>query len=294
MRKVWSHGLGILICAALLAAGCESKTAEERGAELAKDKLDFVKGAAGVLNQEGKDVGESSGKGVGDLIKGLGSGVKDVVFSTVPVQVASESASSGIAVGKATESGTEGGKRMVDVYLTFSTPFDGRLRLRAFEAGEVETGSAEIEGNVHRKAGESGTFRFGFDESIRLSKVQSCALVTLPAEKRLRLDPGATEAGLEADRFQEKTAEGKYEVSLYTVFKQAFKGTAQLRLFDADNREMARSETSAKIDQAADSSSDVVFAITQPIDAARVDVYELHATPAPVKRKAKTKTPAKP
>jgi len=291
MRKLLKLGPGILICSALLAGACEEKTAEERGAEMAQEKLDLVKGAAGVLDQQGNAVGETAGRGVGDALKGIGSGLKDVVFAQVPVKLAAGAAESGITVGKATEGDNAGGKRMVNVYLTFAKPFDGRLRLRAFEAGDVETGRADaIDGNVHRKAGDGGGFAFAFDETVRLSKLERCDLETLPTEKKLRADPGAAEAGIEANQLTETVRDGKLEVSLYAIFRKAFKGTAELRIFDADDKEIGRSEPTPKLDQAADSSSTIAFEVTAPIDQAKIETYEFHVATARGKAKTKTKT----
>ncbi len=69
------------------AVGCDKRTAEEKGRDYASKRVGFAQGVANVLEEKGKGLGLSAGKGVGELVKGAGAGVKDVVYAPVKVEL---------------------------------------------------------------------------------------------------------------------------------------------------------------------------------------------------------------
>jgi hypothetical protein len=76
MRRLWVMKLTLVSC---LLMACDQRTPEEKGKDYANEKLGFVEGAAQVLKEKGNSLGQTAGKGLTELVKGFGSGVKDVV-----------------------------------------------------------------------------------------------------------------------------------------------------------------------------------------------------------------------
>src|SRR5687768_5157346 len=91
------------VCCLVLVAACDRRTPEEKGKDYAEEKLGFVEGASKVLENRGKGIGQSVGKGVGDVVKGTGSGVKDVIHSAVKVESGADLGGSGVKVMQAHE-----------------------------------------------------------------------------------------------------------------------------------------------------------------------------------------------
>ncbi len=211
---------------ALLALGCDERTPEEKGQDYADEKLGFIEGAAEQLSERGKGIGTSLGKGVGELVKGTGSAVKDVVHPPVSVSLSAQTKPLGLSIGQATEGSDEADNREVVVHLSATKPYSGKLSLSAFESDEAhkaKKASAVIVSNpVDIAPGKSSVVRFQFDSSVRLSKMKQFEL-TLEASKQLELDEKVTAREIKLQQLTEtRTPEG-LEVSLYAIFEKPFR-----------------------------------------------------------------------
>jgi hypothetical protein len=255
----------------VLAAACDKRTAEEKGKDYAEEKLGFVEGAAKVLEDKGKGLGKSVGKGVGDVVKGTGSGVKDVVHPPVKVELGSELASSGIKILQAHEGDALGDTRGVLVYLDFPQRFEGRLRLHAVGEKQAELGRAELPGTLSQAAGSQRTMTFPFPGDMRLSQVASYVLHA-GVSKTIALDSGLAESGIALSQLKE----AGQEVSVYAVFDKAFTGGLQLRAKSAEGAELGRSPATKKLSYTADDAEYLAFKFDARVPMENVATYTLH------------------
>jgi hypothetical protein len=262
------------VCAAsLCVVGCDDRTAEEKGRDYAEEKVGFAEGAAGVLEDKGKGLGESIGKGVGDLVKGTGSALKDVVHPPVTVKPAPGMEEKGIRVIQAHEGEDDLDKRNVVAYLEFPKAFHGRLQLRAFDAEGQETGRSDVSPNVSQAAGTNENVTFGFPGDMRLSKVDHCLLHAL--------EPKTVNTGLPGVKVSQLKEDGQ-QVSVYVVFEKSYRGGLQLRAANRAGEEIGRSEPTSKLAQDADTASHLSFTFDANAPLADSASYALHkAKPKP-------------
>ena len=70
----------IMAVAVLLAAltGCSKQTAEEKGAALATEKIDLVKGVGSALEEKGAQAAESLTSGLGKVVQGVEKGIASI------------------------------------------------------------------------------------------------------------------------------------------------------------------------------------------------------------------------
>lgn len=249
----------IALCAltpALLASGCDKRTAKERGRDYAKEKVEYAEGAAGVLEEKGKGVGKSAGKGIADLVKGAGSGVKDVLYAPVKVAVDPALAGPGLRVLQANETGPGESAPKITVNLEFPKAYEGRLQLRAFasEGEGKESARSLLTPGLTQAAGSTAEVVFAFPGQTRLSSIDHCVLVGLPP-KTAALDKGLAGSGIALSQLRE----AGNQITLYVVFDKPFRGGLQLRAYADDSRELGRSEPSAKRSQSRDTASHMTF-----------------------------------
>jgi hypothetical protein len=270
-------GLGVLTCCVLLGA-CDKRTPEEKGKDYAEEKLGFVEGAAKVLEDKGKGLGKSVGKGVSEVVKGTGSGVKDVVHPPVTVEVGSDLSGTGIKVQQAHEGDALGNTRGVVVYLDFPQRFEGKLRLSALADGGSELGRAELVDGLSQPAGSQKNLTFPFPGDMRLSQVKNYVL-HVGVSKSVTLDAGLADSGIALSQLKEQGT----EVSVYAVFGKPFAGGLQLRAQSAEGTELGRSPASGKLTYAADSASYLSFQFDARTPFDNVAKYTLHSV-APAKQ----------
>jgi len=277
MLNRWSVGL---LCGLVLLSSCDKRTAEEKGKQYADEKLGFVQGAAEVLEKNGKKLGQTVGKGVGEVVKGTGSGVKDVVHAPVSVSVAGELAGAGLKVLQAHEGEDSAAGRGVVVLLDFAKHFEGKLRLQALAAGGVEVGRAEPPESLNEPAGAQKSLVFAFASDVRLSKVESYVL-RAGVSKLLAVDASVEKSGVILSQLKENGS----EVSVYVQIEKAFEGGLQLRARTAEGAEVGRSEPSERIEREAQSGGYITFKFDARTPLSSVNQYTLYAvTPAKPKQ----------
>jgi hypothetical protein len=271
MSKPWVR-YASLVCLPVVTIACDRRTPEEKGKDYANEKLGFVEGASKVLEEKGKGIGQSVGKGVGDVVKGTGSGVKDVINSPVKVELAPDMGSSGVKIMQAHEGDQSGGARNVVVYLDFPQRFEGRLRLHAISAEKSEIGRADFADNVVQAAGSQKNMTFPFAGDMRLSKVEHYVLHMTPP-KNVALDAALADSGIGLSQLKEQGS----EVSIYLVFAKAYSGGLQLRAKTAEGTEIGRSEASAKLKQDVDSAGFFSLKFDDRAPLSTATQYSLHA-----------------
>jgi hypothetical protein len=257
-------------------AGCDKRSADEKGKAYAEQKLGFMEGAAKVLEDKGNGLGKSVGTGLGQVVRGTGSGVKDVVNPPVKVVLGNELSSSGIKVLQAHEGDASGDTRGVLVYLDFAQHFEGRVRLHAFAKGNAELGRAELGDALNQAAGSQKYLTFPFPSDMRLSQVESYVL-HIGSSKTVSLSSSLEQSGIALSQLKEQGV----EVSVYAIFGKPFSGGLQLRAQNAEGAEVGRSPSTAKLTFAADSASYLSFKFDARTPFENVTQYTLHdVTPA--------------
>ncbi|MGC4092952.1 MAG: hypothetical protein QM756_34715 [Polyangiaceae bacterium] len=275
---MWTHSRGWLVACSLVALlGCDKRTAEEKGTDYAKEKLGFVEGAAKVLEERGKGLGKAVGKGVGEVARGTGSGVMDVVNRPVKVELGSELADSGMKVLQAHEAGIDSSGRGVVVYLEFPKALELKLRLQALGENNAELARAELADTVSQAAGSQKNFTFAFPSDMRLSSVASYVLHA-GVIKAVTLDAALSDSGIALSQLKEQGS----EVTVYAIFSKPFNGGLQLRAQSGAGSELGRSPASGKLSYAADSANYLSFKFDARTPLDSVTQYTLHQV-APAK-----------
>lgn len=170
--------LALLGTAALLLAACDSRTAQEKGQDLAKEKLDFVQGIGNVVKGQGKDLGSTVGEGVGNVVTGLGKGI-DVSTQAKPVRLADPAVAKAVQVTRAQEMppAAEGGKsKGMSVYVVSEEGVDATLRLLALSAG-AEVGRSTAKVKIAK--GDASYVDFEFDERVPMGSVDQFTLAVV-------------------------------------------------------------------------------------------------------------------
>ncbi len=263
-----SYSALVLVPILLAGQACDKRTAEEKGRDLASEKLDLAKGAADVLKEKGGVLGKTTGQGVTDLIKGVGSGVKDSVNPPVKVELEKSASEAGVAVTSAHEGTGDATARNIEVYGTFAKPFRGRLELRAFDEQGAEIGQGVSEKQLDLPKDSVELLQFRFPVSMRFTHAKVYRLRSTAAS-----DFSLHEALTDIDVSQ--VNENATTVSAYFKFQKKFAGGLELRAYDSDGKEVGRSSPSAKLKQAPDSATYVEFTFDPRTPLTRTAKYEV-------------------
>jgi len=250
----------------MLAAACDSRTAKEKGKDYGDEKLGYAEGVADSLKEHGKSLGRKTGQGVGDLVRGVGSGVKDVAHPPVKVALEKECLAAGLKLERANEGKSHDGKTDVEVLITFTQPYHGTLELSAFDEKNERRGIGLVS-DLEILKPRTQLLTFAFPESTRLSDIARFTLKHRSLAQVI-LGEGAEELTVNGVK-----REGS-KVALYLMFPKKFKNALQLRLYDSEDKELGRS-SAVKLKVDADSAQyvDFEFDVRTPID--EVEKYRL-------------------
>lgn len=173
--KKWIKKISLLSLIALLMAGCMSKEekmkkAEEEGNEAVGLKAKFIEGAGNALQKEGKDAAESASKGVGEVVKGVNSGITESL-SEAPVILEPEFAANfdECRAEKIYASETDKTKK-VSIYLIAKNDFKGKIILKALDKNKKEIGRSSM--NVSISKDDAKYVDFVFDPRTPLMKAE--------------------------------------------------------------------------------------------------------------------------
>jgi hypothetical protein len=129
-------------------ASCKSKeeklqAAEDTGNTLAATKARLVKGVGEALQKEGKEAAEKVTQGVGEVVKGVGSGVEKGLLE-VKLDVQKELGPKGLSATRATRGDQGASAHAVSIYLVLEKPLKTSLELRAFDEQDREVGRTQV------------------------------------------------------------------------------------------------------------------------------------------------------
>ena len=130
---------------ALGTSACSRKSAEEKGVEMATEKLDLAKGIGSALEEKGSATAESLATGVGNVVKGIGKGVEKSGRS-VAVKDSVERAGLKITkVQNASVSSEGAAVHGLEAYVISDANVRGKLRVIAYDILDKEIGRAKID-----------------------------------------------------------------------------------------------------------------------------------------------------
>lgn len=166
-REHISHlclGLGLL--AAL--AACDDRTAEEKGAAMASEKIGMAQGIGDALEAKGGKASEALTTGIGSVFKGIEKGVDK---SGRSIAVDDTLAQAGLKIttvqnALADDKHTTHG---LDLYVVADANVRGKLRVLAFDSLDREIGRANVE--LVRAADEANYLRVPMGEQVSLSSI---------------------------------------------------------------------------------------------------------------------------
>lgn len=156
----------------LCVSACSQKTAEEKGKELATEKIDMAKGIGVALQEKGGAAAESVAGGVGNVFKGLEKG-----FVKAGKKIVSDPSieSAGLQITRIQESlhGENGKMHGLDAYILSKAPAKGKLKVIVYDIQEKEIGRTSIE--VDSQADEGKYYSIALDKKIDLNAISSVA-----------------------------------------------------------------------------------------------------------------------
>lgn len=267
LRLPWV--LGALLGAQLAACGLwDERSQEEKGRDFTRKNLDFVQGAAEALEEKGKGLGKSLGKGFAEAVRGAGSAMKDTLFPTVPL--ATGTLRDSIRVLEAHEGKTDRQARRVVANLHFQKNFHGRVQVLAFSLAGTEIAKSKTTPTLKMTAGETERVEFEFPKDTRFSHVAEFQMRRV-APRSMKVASAAAVRGIKASQFSE-TVEG---ASVYVSFDAPFRGALYLRAYDAGGTEIGRSRTEL-VFKGADSADYFEFTFAKPTKFEEVARYELY------------------
>ncbi|MBF7091058.1 hypothetical protein IUY40_05850 [Flavobacterium sp. ALJ2] len=167
--------IAILFGALSLLISCMSKEekmkkAETDGNEVIAVKSKLIEGAGKALQEQGKEAAKSASKGIGDVIKGINSGISESintskVISEPTFKVNFEECKAEKIYGADTDK-----QKKVTIYLIAKNDFKGDLILKAYDANKKEIGRSRLEISI--KKDDAKYVDFSFDERTHLLQTE--------------------------------------------------------------------------------------------------------------------------
>lgn len=161
---------GVVTLAAL--GGCDSKTAEEKGAAMATEKIDMAKGVGDALQAKGGQATEAVTTGLGSVVNGFEKGVQKSGRKIVSDDTV---AKAGLKITRALDAA--GG---LDLYVVAEADAIGKMRVLAYDVLDNEIGRATVA--LVRSADEGKYVRVPMDEQVVLSSISRLAVSFKPGD----------------------------------------------------------------------------------------------------------------
>jgi hypothetical protein len=164
--------LATLLIAGLIGlSGCSRKTAEEKGAAMAQEKVDLAKGIGGVLEQQGAAAGESIVHGAGETLAGMAKGFEKSFGRTISSSPAL--AQAGITISKVQDTRASGEKAVhgIDIYVVADKSVSGTLRVVVLDKAKNEIARTGIP--VTYAAGDGRYETIALDERVELHSIST-------------------------------------------------------------------------------------------------------------------------
>lgn len=167
----------LVVTAAMIAfgalAGCDDRTAEQKGKDLATEKLDVATGIGTALEQKGSTASEAVVTGLGNVMKGMEKGVNKSGRKLVSDESVTKA---GLKITKAqdapsepVEEGKKASGPALDVYIVGDADAEGKLRVIMYDVMDQEIGRASVQ--LSRKADEGKYQRIELDPQLERTAI---------------------------------------------------------------------------------------------------------------------------
>lgn len=165
----------LLLSALTLMASCMSKEekmkeAEDDGNEAIAVKSKLIEGAGKAPQEEGKSAAESASKGVGDVIKGINSGISKSINQSKVISEASFKTNFEDCKAEKIYASSEDKVKKVTIYLIAKNDFKGDLILKAFDSDKKEIGRSRVKVDIKKE--DAKYVDFPFDERTHLLQTE--------------------------------------------------------------------------------------------------------------------------
>lgn len=170
---------GCTAVALLLLTACSRQTAEEKGAALATEKIDMVKGIGTALESKGSAAAESLTGGLGKVVQGAEKGV---LKSGRTVVLTPATAQHGLAVSKVQDAGSAAQGTAIhglEAYVMSRTAVDGQLKVTLYDALDREIGRTRLP--IKLVADDAGYQTIEIDKRITLSDISKVSIDYQPS-----------------------------------------------------------------------------------------------------------------
>jgi hypothetical protein len=140
LRRAGIGGACLLLCAI---CACTPKSAQEKGVQMAGEKIDMVTGIGDALTNKGGKAAESIATGVGTVVEGAERGAMRVGRK---VSVAPTLAAAGLTVTKVQDSADTGADSLhgLQAYVVAKAAVAGTLRMFAYDVLSREIGRSSV------------------------------------------------------------------------------------------------------------------------------------------------------
>jgi hypothetical protein len=168
---------GMITMGALTA--CNSKTAEEKGAELATEKIDMAKGIGNALEKKGEAATEAVTTGLGTVVKGFEKGVSK---SGRTIAADDTVTKAGLKVTRVQDAprGAEEKTQGLDLYIVSDADANGKLRVLMLDVLGNEVARSTID--LKRLADEAKYQRVPLDELVSMSAISKLVISFKPGD----------------------------------------------------------------------------------------------------------------
>lgn len=168
--------IGVCLTLAALSA-CSSRTAQEKGQEMATMKLDMATGIGDALQAKGAAAGESVASGAGDVIRGVERGL---MRSGRAIVVDPTLAKAGLNVTTVNDMAADRGDVPLGLsaYVVSSASAKGVLHAQLFDALNNEIGRSSV--RIARTAEEAKYEALPLDPLVRHADIRRIAFVFKP------------------------------------------------------------------------------------------------------------------
>lgn len=170
-------GAACLVAAALWA--CSPKSAEEKSADMAGEKIDMVTGIGNALTDKGGKAAESIATGVGTVVNGVERGALKMGRK---LNIDPSLAKAGLAVSRV-QDGSEAGDGAAHgllAYVIASTRAEGSLRMFAYDALGREIGRSSVP--VAYGGDDAGYVALALDKNVALGDVVAVGFKYVPGK----------------------------------------------------------------------------------------------------------------
>ena len=172
----------LCLAASLAAVGalsaCDSRTAEQKGGDMATEKIDMAKGIGDALEKKGGIASEAVATGIGSVYKGVEKGV-----SKSGREIATDDSlkKAGLKITRVQDApADEEGKKVngLDLYVVSDADAHGKLRVLTFDLLGNEVSRSNFE--IKRSADEGKYERLMLETLVPLSKISKLEISFKP------------------------------------------------------------------------------------------------------------------